>query len=149
MKQNVIVVMLDSLGANYVGCYGNKWIKTPNLDRLAREGVLFENNYIEGVPTVPCRRSMHTGRYFLHSKGWSALDMEDTTIADLCWGRPIDTALIFDCPMYRLPKFGYTRGFDKVYFLHGHEADHMYYSQDPLFHRQPEDFVEDHILETA
>ncbi|MCL4467118.1 MAG: sulfatase-like hydrolase/transferase, partial [Chloroflexi bacterium] len=41
------------------------------------------------------------------------------------------------------------RGFDKVYFLHGHEADHMYYSQDPLFHRQPEDFVEDHILETA
>ncbi len=81
--KNVIVVMLDSLQFNYLGCYGNKWIKTPNLDRLAREGVLFENNYIEGLPTVPCRRSMHTGRYYLHSKGWSALDLDDTTIADL------------------------------------------------------------------
>ena len=149
MKKNVIVVMLDSLQFNYLGCYGNTWIKTPNLDRLAREGVLFENNYIEGVPTVPCRRAMHTGRYHLHDKGWSAMDMDDTTIADLCWGRPIDTALIFDCPMYRLPKFGYTRGFDKVWFLHGHELDHDYYGQDPLYHLKPEDFVEQHILEAA
>ncbi|MHB1414934.1 MAG: sulfatase [Chloroflexota bacterium] len=149
MKKNVIVVMLDSLGANYVGCYGNKWIKTPNMDRLAREGVLFENNYIEGLPTVPCRRTMLTGRYYLHSKGWSSLDMDDTTIADLCWGRPIDTALVFDCPMYRLPKFGYTRGFDKVWFTHGHEADHDYFSQDPLLHLDPRDFVEDHVLENT
>ncbi|MHB1134972.1 MAG: sulfatase [Chloroflexota bacterium] len=149
MKQNVIVVMLDSLQFNYLGCYGNKWIKTPNLDRLAQEGVLFENNYIEGVPTVPARRAMHTGRHYIHSKGWSALDTDDTTIADLCWGRPIDTALIFDCPMYRLPKFGYTRGFDKVWFLHGHELDHEFYGQDPLYHLKAEDFVEEHILEAA
>ncbi len=149
MKNNVIVVMLDSLQFNYLGCYGNNWIKTPNFDRLAREGVLFENNYIEGVPTVPARRAMHTGRYHLHDKGWSPLDMDDTTIADLCWGHPIDTALIFDCPMYRLPKFGYSRGFDKVWFLHGHEDDHEYYSQDPLYHLKVEDFVEDHMLETA
>ena len=147
--KNVIVVMLDSLQFNYVGCYGNKWIQTPNLDRLAREGVLFENNYIEGLPTIPCRRSMHTGRYYLHSKGWSALDLDDTTIADLCWGHPIDTALIFDCPMYRLPKFGYTRGFDKVHFIHGHEADQEYFSRDPLLHLNPEDYFEDHVLETA
>ncbi|MHB1133193.1 MAG: sulfatase [Chloroflexota bacterium] len=149
MKTNVIVVMLDSLGANYVGCYGNKWIKTPNIDRLAREGVLFENQYIEGVPTMPARRSMFAGRYFLHSKGWSPLDMEDTTIADLCWGRPIDTALVYDCPNYRLPKFGYTRGFDKTWFTHGHEGDHEYYKADPLYHLKPEDYVEDHILEAA
>ncbi|MHB1416607.1 MAG: sulfatase [Chloroflexota bacterium] len=141
--------MLDSLGANYVGCYGNKWIKTPNLDRFAQEGVLFENNYIEGLPTIPCRRSMFTGRYYLPTKGWSALDMDDTTIADLCWGRPIDTSLVTDCPQFRLPKFGYFRGFDKVHFTHGHEADHDYFSQDPLYHLKPEDFVEEHVLETA
>ena len=74
LKKNVIVVMLDTLSADYMGCYGNNWIKTPNMDRLAREGVLFENNYIEGVPTVPCRRSMLTGRYHVHAKGWSALE---------------------------------------------------------------------------
>ncbi|MDA8218002.1 MAG: sulfatase [Dehalococcoidales bacterium] len=149
MGKNVIVVMLDSLQFNYLGCYGNKWIKTPNLDRLAREGVLFENNYIEGVPTIPCRRAMFTGRYHLHDKGWSPLEMEDTTIADLCWGRPIDTALVFDSPMYRLPKFGYTRGFDKVWFEHGHQSDHEYFGRDPLYHLKVEDFIEDHILETA
>lgn len=147
IKKNVIVVMLDSLQFNYLGCYGNKWIKTPNLDRLAREGILFENNYIEGLPTVPARRSMHCGRFYLPTKGWSALDMDDTTIADLCWGRPIDTALIFDCPMYRLPKFGYTRGFDKVYFLHGHEADHDFYRGDPLYHFNPRDYVEESLID--
>ena len=148
-KKNVIVIMADSLQFNYLGCYGNDWIKTPNIDRLAREGVVFENAYCEGLPTIPCRRAMHTGRYTLPVKGWSPLDMEDTTIADLCWGRGIDTALIFDCPMYRLPKFGYTRGFDKVWFLHGHEGDHWFYAQDPLIHYKSEDFHEDHIIENA
>jgi len=141
--------MADSFQFNYLGCYGNDWIKTPNLDRLAREGVLFENAYGENQPTVPVRRSMLTGRFSLQSQGWTPLGMDETTLADLCWGKPIDTALIFDCPMFRLPKFGYTRGFDKVWFLHGHEADHWYYAQDPLIHYKPEDFHEDHVIESV
>ena len=145
MKNNAIVLMFDSLQYNYVGCYGNDWIKTPNMDRLAKEGVLFENCYAEGLPTIPVRRAMHTGRYTLPEGGWRALTMEDTTIADLCWGRPIDTALIFDCPMYRLPKFGYSRGFDKVWFTHGHEADHYFYEKDPLFLYDPSDFMSESV----
>ncbi len=148
MIKNAIVVMFDSLQFNYLGCYGNSWIKTPNMDRLAREGVLFENCYTEGLPTVPCRRAMHTGRYTLPYAGWVPLSMEDTTIADLCWGRPIDTALIFDCPMYRLPKFGYTRAFDKVWFIHGHEADDYFYEKDPLIHYTPEDYIDEKSMET-
>lgn len=148
-KKNVIVLMFDSLQYNYLGCNGNDWIKTPNFDRFAREGVTFDNCYIEGLPTVPCRRAMHTGRYSLPFYGWSALTMEETTIADLCWGRPIDTALIFDCPMYRMPKFGYTRSFDKVWFLHGHEGDQYYYKEDELIHYKVEDFLEDHVMESV
>ena len=143
MIKNALVIMFDSLQFNYLGCYGNEWIKTPNMDRLAREGVLFENCYTEGLPTVPCRRAMHTGRFTLQKAGWVALTMEDTTIADLCWGRPIDTAIVFDCPMYRLPKFGYTRGFDKVWFTHGHEADDYYYEHDPLYHKNIDDYVDE------
>ena len=143
MLKNAIVVMFDSLQFNYLGCYGNTWIKTPNFDRLAREGVLFENAYPEGLPTVPCRRAMHTGRFTLPVSGWVGLSSKDTTIADLCWGRPIDTALIFDCPMYRLPKFGYTRGFDKVWFTHGHEADDYFYEQDELIHLNIKDYIEE------
>ncbi len=103
--KNAIVLMFDSLQFNYVGCYGNEWIKTPNMDRLAREGALFENCYTEGLPTVPCRRAMMTGRFTLPRSGWVALSMEDTTIADLCWGRPIDTCIVFDSAPMRLPKF--------------------------------------------
>ncbi len=149
MLKNAIVVMFDSLQFNYLGCYGNEWIKTPNFDRFAREGVLLENCYAEGLPTVPVRRCMHTGRYTLFDIGWAPLRMEDTTIADLCWGRPIDTALIFDCPMYRQPKFGYTRGFDKVYFTHGHEMDHQFYMSDPLYHLNPKDYISDAVVENA
>ena len=145
--KNAIVVMFDSLQYNYLHCNGNPWIKTPNFDRFARESVVFDNCYIEGVPTVPCRRAMHTGRYTLPVKGWSALDMDDTTIADLCWGTGIDTAMVFDATPNRLPKFGYTRGFDKVYFLHGHEIDHEFYAKDPLYHLNPEDYNEEHALE--
>ena len=68
-KKNVIVVMLDTLQFNYLGCYGNTRVKTPNIDRFATEGVVFENAYTEGLPTVPCRRAMLTGRYTLPVKG--------------------------------------------------------------------------------
>lgn len=149
MIKNAIVMMFDSLQFNYVGCYGNDWIKTPNMDRLAREGVVFENAYTEGLPTVPCRRAMHTGRFTLPDAGWIPLRSDDTTIADLCWGRPIDTALVFDCPNYRLPKFGYTRGFDKVWYTHGHEADESFYSGDPLLHHNVEDYFEESTLKAV
>ncbi len=145
--KNAIVLMFDSMQYNYLGCNGNTWMKTPNLDRFSRESFVFDNCYIEGLPTVPCRRAMHTGRYTLPVNGWSPLTMEDTTIADLCWGSNIDTAFIFDSPPNRLPKFGYTRGFDKVWFIHGHELDHVYYSKDDLIHLNPLDFHEQHSLD--
>ena len=149
-KKNVIVVMLDTLQFNYLGCYGNTRVKTPNIDRFATEGVVFENAYTEGLPTVPCRRAMLTGRYTLPVKGWSQLDVSDTTIADLCWGQPIDSYLIHDSGPFRLPKFGYSRGFDKVFFLHGHETDHQYYAQDELGGGlKAEDYYEDHVMEKA
>ena len=40
---NVVVVMIDSLRRDHVGCYGNDWIKTPNLDALATESARFTN----------------------------------------------------------------------------------------------------------
>ena len=63
--KNVVLIMLDTLQFNYLGCYGNKVVKTPNIDRLARQGFLFENAYSEGLPTVPVRRALMTGRFTL------------------------------------------------------------------------------------
>jgi arylsulfatase A-like enzyme len=54
--------MMDTLRPDYLGCYGNKWIKTPNLDRFARESMVFDRSVAEALPTIQVRRAMFTGQ---------------------------------------------------------------------------------------
>jgi len=130
--KNVVFIMLDTLQFNYLGCYGNKVVKTPNLDRFARQSVLFENAYSEGLPTIPVRRALMTGRFTLPYGGWQPLSGDDTTITDIMWGRDMQTALVYDTAPMRLAKFGYSRGFDYVDFCPGQELDHTTFEYHPL-----------------
>jgi len=140
--KNVIFIMLDTLQFNYLGCYGNKIVKTPNFDRFARQSILFENAYSEGLPTVPARRALMTGRFTLPYGGWQPLKSEDTTITDILWGKIIQTALVYDTAPMRLPKFGYSRSFDYVDFCSGQELDHMTFEKQPLDPAfKPEDYT--------
>ena len=140
--RNVIVVMTDSLQYNYLGCYGNNWIKTPSYDRFAKQATVFENNFTEGLPTVPCRRAMFTGRYTLPFVGWSPLRPEDTTVADILWGTGIQTAMVYDTAPMRLPKYGYSRGFEYTKFIHGQELDTAHFEHDECY-LNPDDFLEE------
>lgn len=136
VAKNAVFIMLDTLPFNYLGCMGNDVVKTPNLDRLSRNSTTFENAYSEGLPTVPVRRCLMTGRFTLPYGGWQPLAHEDTTLADVLWGRKWQTALIYDTPPMRLPKFGYSRGFDFVQFMPGQELDHTSFGHipaDPAF----------------
>ncbi len=140
--KNVIFIMLDTLQFNYLGCYGNKTVKTPNLDSFARQNFLFENAYSEGLPTIPVRRAMMTGRYTLPYGGWKPLSLDDTTLTDMLWCRQVQTALVYDAPPMRLPKYGYSRGFDYVRFCNGHELDQETFSEVPLDPAlKPEDYL--------
>lgn len=141
--KNVIVIMADTLQFNYLGCYGNSWMKTPNYDRFATQSTLFENAYADALPTVPCRRSMLTGRFSLPHIGWAPLQPEDTTIQDILWGTGVQTALIYDTAPMRLPKYGFSRGFDYVKFSHGQELDTEYFENDELYGFKSEDYFED------
>ena len=67
---DVIVVMLDSLRKDHVGCYGNDWIHTPNIDKLAKESVVFTRAFPEALPTIPVRRAMHTGMRAFPNTGY-------------------------------------------------------------------------------
>ena len=59
---NFIVICLDSLRRDHVGCYGNPWIRTPYLDRFAKNHIVFENMFPNGIPTLPFRRGLMQGR---------------------------------------------------------------------------------------
>ena len=62
-KMNVIFFITDQQRANHLGCAGNSVIKTPNLDRLAGEGVRFSNAYVANPTCMPNRASIMTGQY--------------------------------------------------------------------------------------
>ena len=116
-------------------------MKTPNIDRLARQGFLFENAYSEGLPTVPVRRALMTGRFTLPYGGWQPLAPDDTTVADIMWGKNMQTALV-TTPRPCLPKHGYSRGFDFVSFNPGQELDHTSFADVPLDPAlKPEDYT--------
>jgi len=80
---NLIVIMLDSLRADHLGCYGNEWIKTPNIDEFAKESVLFEQAFTNGLPTIPVRTELFTGCSSLAYRPWQPLAKEDVTISEI------------------------------------------------------------------
>jgi arylsulfatase A len=61
IKPNIILIVADDLGVNDVGCYNNKFIETPNIDELAKEGVQFKNAYAAAPLCSPTRASIITG----------------------------------------------------------------------------------------
>ncbi len=60
---NFIFVLADDLGWGDLGCYGHPFIKTPNLDRLARQGAQFTQFYVNGSVCSPTRSAFMTGRF--------------------------------------------------------------------------------------
>src|SRR5687768_4449606 len=62
-QPNVIFILADDLGWGDLGCYGHPHIQTPNLDRLAREGTLFTQFYVNGSVCSPSRCAFFTGQY--------------------------------------------------------------------------------------
>lgn len=65
-KPNVIVITMDTTRADHLRCYGYDQIHTPNIDALAREGVLFEEAFSVQPVTLPSHCSIMTGRYPFH-----------------------------------------------------------------------------------
>jgi len=120
---NVIVIVNDSLRVDHVGAYGNTWIKTPNLDKFARESAVFDWAYSEGLPTLPTRTAMFTGRYTFPFRGWQRLEPTDVVLAEVLWDQGYTSALITDVYHLHKPGMAYERGFDYVQFIRGQEND--------------------------
>lgn len=67
-QPNVIVIMCDDLGYNDVGCYGQQLIETPNIDRMAHQGMRFTQAYAGSPVSAPSRASFMTGQHCGHTE---------------------------------------------------------------------------------
>ena len=62
-KPNILLISADQLRCDALGAYGNSQVKTPNIDSLAKEGIVFENHFVQNPYCMPSRWSIFTGRY--------------------------------------------------------------------------------------
>jgi len=62
-RPNIIFIMTDDHASHSMSCYGSKINKTPNLDRIAKEGMLFKNSFCTNSICAPCRAVILTGKY--------------------------------------------------------------------------------------
>lgn len=99
-KPNIVLIYADDLGYGDVSCYGATKIRTPNIDKVARQGVRFTNAHATSATCTPSRFSLLTGRYAWRKQG--------TGIA------PGDAALLIPTDITTLPgmlqKAGYRTG---------------------------------------
>lgn len=86
-RPNIIYVMADDLGYGDLGCFGQRFIKTPNLDRLAAEGMRLTSFYAGCTVCRPSRLSLWTGRHMGHTPIWSnsvyLFENNEPTVAEL------------------------------------------------------------------
>src|SRR5512139_616198 len=67
-RPNVVFILADDLGSADLGCYGQKKIKTPNIDRLAAEGMRFTQSYSGNPVCAPSRCTLMTGYHTGHAQ---------------------------------------------------------------------------------
>src|SRR3982751_1126231 len=117
-KLNLVIITLDTTRADRMGAYGNKEVETPAFDRLAREGVLFDQAVSVAPLTLPAHSSMFTGKFppehGVRDNGGFFLGPEQVTLAEILKSRGYRTggfvaAYVLDS------KWGISQGFD-TYF---------------------------------
>jgi arylsulfatase A-like enzyme len=123
---NVVIILTDDQGYADVGCYGAKDLETPNLDRMAKDGVRFTDFYVAQAVCSASRAALLTGCYpnrigvlrALNPSSKIGISVEEKTIADVLKPRGYACAIYGKWHQGHLPKFLPTRhGFDDYYGL--------------------------------
>ena len=161
---NIIYILADDLGYNEVGAYGQEWIQTPHIDRIAREGMRFTRHYSGNAVCAPSRCNLMTGKHpgsayirnngdpkhLQHMKdefGWefpgqNPIPVEEVTIAEMLKQKGYATAAI---GKWGLGHFGTTgdpnaQGFDLFYGFNCQRHAHNHYPRFLWHNREKELF---------
>jgi arylsulfatase A-like enzyme len=128
---NIVIILADDLGYGDLGCYGHPSIRTPNLDRMATEGLRFTDFYVAACVCTPSRAALLTGRLPIRSgmagsekrrvifgDSTGGLPPEEITIARALKSKGYATACIGKWHLGQAPEFLPTaHGFDSFYGL--------------------------------
>jgi len=98
IKPNIIYILADDLGYGDLGCYGQQTIQTPQIDKMAAEGIRFTDHYAGSTVCAPSRcalmTGLHTGHARVRGNANVPLKPDDTTVAELLKKAGYTTALI-------------------------------------------------------
>lgn len=123
-----LFIMMDSLNRQYLNVYANSFVKTPNIDRLAKRGVVFENHYSGSLPCMPARREMMTGRFNFMETPWGPIEpWDDCLTTELRNQKGVYSHMVTD--HYHYFHSGgevYNTLFDTWEFERGQEGDHWH-----------------------
>lgn len=144
---NVITILCDTLRRDHCGLYHHgvplselgdptqpNWVvPTPNMDRLAERGTVFDNAWCGSHPCVPARRDMYTGRYEFPFRGWGPLEDTDLDLPTVISGPPNSSLrkpdlcvsqLVTDhFHLWERGAGNYHMGYSGFEFIRGMEAD--------------------------
>src|SRR5215469_16615739 len=142
-RPNILLLLADDLGVGDLGCYGQKVLKTPNIDRIAAEGTRFVNAYAGAQVCAPSRCSLMTGYHTGHAtvrgnwevypEGQYPLAERDVTVAAILKKAGYATGL---CGKWGLggpdsPSTPNQAGYDFFYGYNCQRHAHRYYTNYP------------------
>ncbi len=115
---NVVVITIDTLRADHLGCYGYKQIRTPNIDALAADGARFERAYAVVPVTLPSHTVIFTGTYpmlsGMHDFSGNTLSPLQPTMASVLKQSGYTTGAVIGAAVLD-SRFGLNQGFDFYY----------------------------------
>jgi arylsulfatase A-like enzyme len=132
-RPNIVLILADDLGYGDVGCFGQKQIQTPHLDRLAREGMRFTDFYAGSTVCAPSRcvlmTGYHTGRCSIRGNSKQNLRPEEVTVAEVLKSGGYATALFGKWGLGHEGSDGVPtrQGFDAFFGYFDQHHAHNYY----------------------
>ncbi|GIU79259.1 MAG: N-acetylgalactosamine-6-sulfatase [Bryobacteraceae bacterium] len=136
-RPNIVLILADDLGYGDLGCYGQTRIHTPNLDRMAAEGIRFTSAYAGSTVCAPSRCSLMTGLHTGHARtrGNRSPDLPlrptDITVTEILKSAGYRTALFGKWSLGELGSTGYPtrKGFDEWFGYFSQLHAHNYYPE--------------------
>ncbi|MBM3748284.1 MAG: arylsulfatase [Acidobacteria bacterium] len=136
-KPNIIFILADDLGYGDLGCYGQKRIQTPSLDRMAAEGMRFSQAYAGSTVCAPSRCCLMTGLHTGHARARGnkypdlPLRPQDITVTELLAKAGYRTGLFGKWSLGHLGSTGYPlrKGFEEWFGFFSQTHAHNYYPE--------------------